>query len=77
MNQVTVPVASAWTSKINWTQFIGTAINVATWVSTSGILPPQYQAPLAIGIQTATSLATWYFKTFQTTTVTPSSAAKV
>jgi len=77
MNSVTVPVQSAWASKINWTQLIGTAINVATWVSTSGIVPPQYQAPLAIGIQTVTSLTTWYFKTFATTTVTPSSAAKV
>lgn len=75
--QVVVPVASAWLSKINWTQAIGTGVNVLTWLSTSGVIPPQYQVPVAIGIQAVTSLTTWYLKTFSTTTVTPSSAAKL
>ncbi len=72
-NVTTVDVASAWASKINWTQVIGTGVNVATWGL--GLLPPQYQAIGAIGIQALTSAATWYFRTYQTTTITPSSFA--
>ncbi len=72
---VTVPVQSAWYSKINWTQAIGLAISGAT--ALSGILPPQYGVPVALGVQAAQSVATWYFKTFATTTITPSSAVKV
>ncbi len=72
---VTVPVKSAWYSKVNWTQAIGLAISGAT--ALSGILPPQYGVPVAIGVQAAQSMITWYFKTFATTTITPSSATKV
>ena len=72
---VAVPIASAWQSKINWTQLAGVAISAAT--AFSGVLPEQYAVPAALAIQTAQSLLTWYFKTFQTTTITPSSAAKL
>ncbi len=71
-NTVAVPVQSAWYSKINWTQIVGTAINLAAYGAS--LAPPQWQAPLAIVIQAATSAATWYFKTYATTTITPSSA---
>ena len=69
---VAVPVASAWTSKINWTQVIGVTLSAATWAFS--ILPPQYAALGPVVIQFAQSLITWYFKTYATTTITPSSA---
>jgi hypothetical protein len=72
---VTVPVASAWASKINWTQVIGSSMSLATWAFS--ILPPQYAALGPIVIQFAQSLITWYFKTYATTTITPSSAASL
>ena len=72
---VSVPVASAWTSKINWTQVIGVSMSAATWAF--GMLPPQYAALGPIAIQFAQSLITWYFKTYATTTITPSSAASL
>jgi hypothetical protein len=68
---VAVPVQSAWASKINWTQLVGVATSAATLAS--GVLPPQYAALGAIAIQAIQGVATWYLRTFQTTTVTPSS----
>lgn len=76
MNSVTVPVESAWWSKINWTQAVGLLSTVLTVTAGHG-LDPATQVSIVAGIQGVQSLVTWYFKTFQTTTVTPSSAAKV
>jgi hypothetical protein len=70
---VAVPVASAWSSKIIWMQVIGTGFSFATWAFS--LLPPQYAALGPIIIQFAQGLITWYFKTYATTTITPSSAA--
>jgi hypothetical protein len=72
---VAVPVASAWTSKINWTQVIGSGLSLTTWAFS--MLPPQYAALGPIVIQLVQSLITWYFKTYSTTTITPSSAASL
>ncbi len=72
---VSVPVASAWTSKINWTQAIGSGFSLMTWAF--GMLPPQYAALGPIAIQFAQGLITWYLKTYATTTITPSSAASL
>jgi len=75
MNPITVPVQSAWASKINWTQGAGFALSVLT--AATGALPPQYAIFGPLIIQGVQSLATIVFRTFFTTTVTPSSAAKV
>jgi hypothetical protein len=72
---VAVPIQSAWSSKINWTQVIGGSLSLATWAF--GMLPPQYAALGPIAIQFAQGLITWYFKTYATTTITPSSAASL
>ncbi len=72
---VAVPVKSAWSSKINWIQVIGSGFSLATWAF--GMLPQQYAALGPIVIQFAQSLITWYFKTYATTTITPSSAASL
>lgn len=72
---VTVPVSSAWTSKINWTQVIGSGLSLVTWAFS--VLPPKYAALGPLFIQFAQGLITWYFKTYATTTITPSSAASL
>jgi hypothetical protein len=70
---VAIPVASAWESKINWTQAVGLAISGLTMFT--GALPPQYAVLGGLAVQTLQGLATWYFRTYQTATITPSSAA--
>lgn len=78
MNPVTVPVQSAWLSKINWTQAIGMLSTIATLVyGSSASIPADTQVQIVAGIQGVQAAVTWVFKTFFTTTVTPSSAAKV
>lgn len=77
MNQVTVPVASAWVSKINWTQAIGMVSTIATLIyGSSASIPADTQVQIVAGIQGVQAAATWVFKTWFTTTVTQSSAAK-
>jgi len=72
---VTVDVKSAWLSKINWTQAIGVIASVAAVFGFD--LSPAMQVQVVAGIQGIAAVVTWALKTFGTTTVTPSSAAKV
>ena len=72
---VTVDVKSAWLSKINWTQAIGVIASVAAVFGFD--LSPAMQVQVVAGIQGIVAVVTWALKTFGTTTVTPSSAAKV
>lgn len=67
----TVPVVSAWYSKINWTQGIGFASSVI--VAVAGIIPPPYNVVAPIVIQGAQSGLTWLFRTYFNGTVSPSS----
>lgn len=74
---VVVPVQSAWFSKINWTQGIAFASTAITLVfGQTYAIPAEVQLAIVAGIQGVQSIATWVMKTFFTTTVTPSSAAK-
>jgi hypothetical protein len=75
MHSVTVDVKSAWLSKINWTQAIGVIASVAAVFGLN--LDPALQVEIVAGIQGVVAVVTWALKTFGTTTVTPSSAAKV
>lgn len=72
---VTVDVKSAWLSKINWAQAIGVVASVAAVVGFD--LSPALQVQVVAAIQGIVAVVTWALKTFGTTTVTPSSAAKV
>lgn len=72
---VQVETKSAWLSKINWTQLISV---LASLLVVFGVnIPPELQAHLAAAITALTALVTIVMKTWFTTTVTPSSAAKV
>ena len=72
---VVVDVQSAWWSKINWAQAVGVIASILVIVSGGKIdLSPELQASAVLAIQAAISLLTVVFKTFFTTTITPSSA---
>lgn len=72
---VTVDVKSAWLSKINWAQAIGVIASVAAVFGFD--LSPALQVQVVAAIQGIVAVVTWALKTFGTTTITPSSAAKV
>lgn len=77
-NEVTVPVKSAWTSKINWTQLVGLGASLLVLTTSGKInIPIDQQLAIVAAIQAAQSVVTWAMKTYFTTTVTPSSAAKI
>jgi len=71
---VTVDVKSAWYSKINWTQAIGVVASVAAVFGLN--LDASTQVAIIGAIQGIVAVVTWALKTFGTTTITPSSAAK-
>jgi hypothetical protein len=71
VEKITVPVQSAWYSKINWTQIGGSALTLATTFAAG--LPPQHQVIALVGINLAQSAATMIFRTFFNGTVSPSS----
>lgn len=68
---VSVPVKSAWLSKINWTQGIGMAASLGVLFGIH--VPPETQAAAITGIQAVSAVATWVIKTWFTKTVTPGS----
>lgn len=72
---VVVGVQSSWVSKINWTSMVGPAVSLAAFFGLN--LSAEELTKVVIGVQALQSIATIIFKTFFTTTVTPSSAAKV
>lgn len=77
MNTVTVPVKSAWASKVNWTQVAAAAATCATAVIAAANLPAEQAASLTAAVAGIGQIATIIIKTFFTTTVTPASASKV
>lgn len=72
---VTVDVKSAWLSKINWTQAIGVLASIGAVFGFD--MPLTMQVQVVAAIQGIVAVVTWALKTFGTTTITPSSAAKV
>lgn len=69
--RVTVPVKSAWLSKINWTQGVALVAALGTFFGFD--LDAQTQASVLAGIVGAQAAITWALKTFFTNTVTESS----
>lgn len=74
---VQVPVKSAFASKINWLQAITAAGTFATALISAANLPATQAAELTASVAAVGQLATVICRTFFTTSVTPSSAAKV
>ena len=75
MNTQLVDVKSAWLSKINWTQAVSFLAMLATMFGID--VPPEMHAQILAAIVAVSAVMTWAFKTFFTSTVTPSSAAKL
>lgn len=74
---ITVPVKSAWASKVNWTQAISAVATCATALIAAANLPAAQAAALTAMVAGIGQFATVIFKTWFTTSVTPASAAKV
>jgi len=70
-----VDVKSAWLSKINWVQVASVAASILVVFGIS--IPPELQAQIAAAITAVSAIVTIVMKTWFTTTITPSSAAKV
>jgi hypothetical protein len=77
VSTVNVDVVSAWYSKINWTQAVAAGASLLTATSGGQVgLDANQQLSIVTGITLVQGLVTWVFKTWFTSTVTPSSAAK-
>lgn len=70
-----IDVKSAWLSKINWTQAIGVLASILVVFGIN--LDTQTQVAIVAGIQGVVAFVTWVMRTFFTTSLTPSSAAKL
>lgn len=71
-----VEVASAWSSKINWTQFVGGAAMLLTFATGGKVgLNGDQQAAVATTIGLLQAGVTWFLRTYKTTTVTPGAVA--
>lgn len=75
-DQVTVPVESAWWSKINWTAAIGGTSAVLVWFfgSQAGI-PQEVQTGIVSAIGGVMGAIVWVQRTWFTTKVTPGSVS--
>lgn len=71
-DQATVPVKSAWASKINWTQAVAVLASVLTLFGFSSLTPEQ-QAAIVTTISVVQGVATWVMKTWFTPTVSAAS----
>lgn len=66
----TVPVTSAWSSKINWTQAVSGAAMVLTLVSGGKVgLTADQQAAIVVTIGVIGNVITWICKTWFTNSV--------
>jgi len=72
----TVPVQSAWLSKINWGEGLKIVAMVGTITGTFS-LDVETQNHVLMGIISAGAVYTWAMRSFFTTTVTPTAAKKV
>ena len=78
MATTTVEVKSAWSSKINWGQAVGMVATVLVLATGGKVnMDMATQGELVAVIQGLTALYTWAMRTFFTTAITPSSAAKI
>jgi hypothetical protein len=69
-----VEIASAWTSKINWTQAVSFAAMGLTFFSGGKVgMSADQQAGVVVTIGVITNVATWVMRTWFTKTVTPAS----
>lgn len=73
MNTVTVPIKSAWASKINWLQAASLIVTFLTGIVGAFNLDPVTTAKLTASIAMFGQLATMVVKTFFTASVTASS----
>lgn len=73
----TVDVKSAWASKVNWAQGVAAAATFATALIAAANLPAAQAAELTAAVAGIGQLATIIIRTFFTTSITPSSAAKL
>ena len=72
---VEADVKSDWASKINWTQVVSIVAVVGTLFGLD--ISPEMQAKIVGGIGVVTPIATMIMRTWFTTKLTTSSAAKV
>ena len=73
----TVPVVSAWASKINWTQAVAAFAMILTLVSGGKIgMDADQQTAVVVTIGVGCNIATWIMKTFFTARVHPTSLPK-
>lgn len=73
----TVPVVSACSSKINWTQAVTAFAMILTFVSGGKIgMDADQQAAAVVTIGVGCNIATWILKTFFTARVHPTSLPK-
>ena len=79
MNTVTVPVKSALSSKINWSAGLTTLLASANEIlnQVQPMLPAPYNHDITIAIMVVGGLYTIIVRTFYTTAITTSSAAKL
>lgn len=71
MNEVaTVPVTSAWSSKVNWTQAVAILSSILTFAfGPAAGLTPEQQAAIVTVITLIQGVATWIMKTWFTPSV--------
>jgi len=69
---VTVPVKSAWLSKINWVQIAPVIAGGLTWLGVPGVTPEMVLAIYA-GVSAVVQVVTPILRTFYNGTVNPSS----
>ena len=73
---VAVPVDSAWTSKINWTQAVQILSTVMTLLlGPKFAIPTDTQLAIVAAINSIAGVATWIMRTWFTKSVTPASVA--
>ena len=70
-----VETKSAWLSKTVWTQIISFAAMVLTLIGID--MPMETQVHIMAAIVAGTNVVTWIMRTWFTSTVTPSVAAKL
>jgi hypothetical protein len=65
-----VPVSSAWTSKINWTQAVSATAMILTFATGGKVgMDAGQQAAAVVTIGVVTNVVTWVMKTWFTSTV--------
>jgi hypothetical protein len=70
----TVPVVSAWASKINWTQAVAAFAMILTLCSGGKVgMDADQQTAAVVTIGVVCNIATWIMKTFFTARVHPQS----